>query len=306
LIPSIWRHIPAALFLLTLSSLALAAEQGPATLSSPRELRFDFRPKAGPAAAYDFPEQQDQPLMVIYPGVTRGKPAPVVVGFHGQPVKNRLPRDYAFFKSVRQTVDDLVLRGIIEPLVLVLPTFRFRKENWPGMHPKELRRKIESLMAEQGLVASQYLAFGHSGAAGCGGKGLNEAHELSPTAVGFFDTCLGDGFAKELATLEARGISTLIVHSVETAGLRPKRRPEYQAQFDFGSVFGPLGLLPIECPGKHPGKALRPLAHKCAASHTGTVRAFVVDTGQGEEAHEAALPEGLTFFLETTLPRRQP
>lgn len=272
-----------------------------ASADESQEVRFIFRPTAGPASSYDTPQLEDQPLMVIYAGVRPGQPVPVVVGFHGQPGRGRAPRDYQFAKVVRQTVDALVETGALPPIVLVLPVFRFEGRNWPGMKPAQLRRKIDALLAERGLSASHYLAFGHSGAAGCGGDGLNLAHELQPRAVGFFDTCLGKGFADEIALLDKQRVATLVVHSVETAGFRPRQRPEYQANFDFGKVYAPLGLEPIACPKSHPGPQLRRLDHRCAASPSGTVKAFVIDTGEGEAAHEAALPAGLAFFLKNYL-----
>jgi hypothetical protein len=68
--------------------------------------------------------------------------------------------------------------------------------------------------------------------------------------------------------------------------------------FDFGRAYGPLGLKPVECPKHHPGKKLRDQKYRCAATPDGTIKAFVVDTGEGPEAHSAAVPVGIRYLLK--------
>jgi len=84
---------------------------------------------------------------------------------------------------------------------------------------------------------------------------------------------------------------------VETAGFRPRQRPEYQSNFDFGRAYGPLGIIPIECPKEHPGVKLREQKYKCSSTKDGVVKSFVVDTGEGPKAHTEVLKVGLRYFL---------
>ena len=120
---------------------------------------------------------------------------------------------------------------------------------------------------------------------------------MRPRAVGFFDTCLGKGWVKEIAHLEKAGIRTLNVHSVETAGFKPRQRPEYQSTFDFGRAYGPAGMKPVSCPAVHPGAALRDQEFRCARSESGLTEGFVVDSGEGADAHRAIVEPAVRFFL---------
>lgn len=244
----------------------------------------------------DAPE--DQHRLVLLPGLEPGAEVPVVVGFHGQPKRDRDPRDYRFPDAVEELARGWVGQGRLRPFALVLPVFRFVGSNWPGFDTKAFRAEVERLLGEAGVRAGGWYAFGHSGAAGCGGDGLNAAYRMKPAAVGFFDTCVGPGFVSVVGELERRRTPTLVVHSVETAGYRPRQRPEYQSGFDFGLAYGPAGLAPTRCPERHPGKRLRPQKWKCAASPGKAVRAFVIDTGEGEDAHQAVIEPALLFFLE--------
>ncbi len=269
-----------------------------ATAAEPRVIRFPWRPPRGPASAYVMDAPEDQHRLVILPGIEPGAEVPVVVGFHGQPARGRDPRDYGFPDAVEKLAAGWVRDGRLRPFALVLPVFRFVGSNWPGFDPKAFKTEVERLLEAEGLRAGDWFAFGHSGAAGCGGDGLNSVFRMAPAAVGFFDTCLGPGFVKVIAELERRKTPTLVVHSVETAGFSPRQRPEYQSGFDFGLAYGPAGLAPVTCPEKYPGARLRPQRWKCAASPGKSVRAFVVDTGEGAEAHQAAVEPALLFFLE--------
>jgi hypothetical protein len=145
--------------------------------------------------------------------------------------------------------------------------------------------------------------LGHSGAAGCGGGGLNRVADASPSAVGFFDTCVGVGFVQAARELEKQRIPTLIMHSVETAGFRPRQPVEYDADFDFGRVYSTMGLHAAECPSRLPEAPLRQLAFRCATNANATTRALVVDTGRGEKAHEALVPIAVRYFLREFLHR---
>jgi hypothetical protein len=185
----------------------------------------------------------------------------------------------------------------IEPIVLVLPTFRFLGQNWPNFSLPEFLRATDVVLARVGLTVSQPYVVGHSGAAGCGGGGLNRVHEVAPKAVGFLDTCVGPTFIDEAKQLERNEVPTLIIHSVETAGFRPRQPTEYSPHFDFGKVYRPIGLAPIACPQMLPDVPLRTLEYRCAASANGTTTAFVIDTGEGEAAHNAVVPVGLRYFL---------
>jgi hypothetical protein len=109
---------------------------------------------------------------------------------------------------------------------------------------------------------------------------------------------VGPGFGHEVRELQRARVPTLIVHSVETAGYRPRPPTEYMPSFDFGQVYGPLGLRPSEdCPGPLPDVPLRPQPYRCASDAQGTTRAFVVDTGKGQEGHDAVVPVALRYFL---------
>jgi hypothetical protein len=261
-----------------------------------KEIPFQWAPE-GHKPPYRMPVALDQHRIFLHPEIEKGGQYPVVVGFHGQPKRGKNPRDYKFLKAVRKTVADMVQRGLLKPFVLVLPVFRFYGQNWPGFDLLPFRKTIEERLAKLDIQGGDWYAFGHSGAAGCGGDGLNRAHRLEPKKVGFFDTCLGTGWQKEIGILKKRQIGTINIHSVETAGFRPRQRPEYQASFDFGRAYRPLGLRPIPCQKTYPGARLRDQPYRCAATEDGVIKGFVVDTGEGVEAHEAVLAVALRYFL---------
>lgn len=267
-------------------------------LVSPLTVRFEWCPKARAADSYDLPEEADQHRIVFPKGLVKGKSYPVVVAFHGQPKRGKNPRDYSFMEPVQQQVLKMVDEKDIQPVILVMPAFRYFGSNWPWFQPKKFKDEVVQKLEAAGFGATAWYAFGHSGAAGCGGGGLNQIHLMNPAGVGFFDTCLGDGWQKEIAALQKAKVATFNIHSVETAGFKPKQHPEYQADFDFGRAYSPLGIDPVECPGQHPGKKLRTLKHRCSATKDGVVKSFVIDTGEGVEAHKAILEPAISFFLK--------
>ena len=83
---------------------------------------------------------------------------------------------------------------------------------------------------------------------------------------------------------------------------RRARAEEYQTTFDFGRAYAPVGLAPSACPDRLPEKTLRQQPFRCASDKDGITRALVVDTGEGEEAHNALVPVALGFFLREYLP----
>jgi hypothetical protein len=263
-----------------------------------RVVFFEWRPTTGFHGSYSLSEQADQHRIVIPAGIQKGKSYPVVIGFHGQPRRGKDPRDYMFMAPVQRTVLRLVESGDIEPVILVMPVFRFLGTNWPKFNPRLFQKKVMELLAKEGIEAREWYAFGHSGAAGCGGDGLNQIHGISPDGVGFFDTCLGKNWQQEVKQLQKAGVKTFNIHSVETAGFKPKQRPEYQANFDFGRAYAPLGIEPVPCPKVHPGARLRKLPYRCSATSDGLIQSFVVDTGEGEAAHKAILEPAITYFLK--------
>jgi hypothetical protein len=99
-----------------------------------------------------------------------------------------------------------------------------------------------------------------------------------------------------LALARAR-IPTLVIHSVETAGVVPRQPHEYSSTFDFGPVYAAAGLEPVECVSPLPDVPLRQRPFRCTSDITRSVKGFVIDTGEGEAAHEAVVPVGLAFFL---------
>jgi hypothetical protein len=243
-------------------------------------------------------DAEDQHRIVLTRGVVSGGKYPVVIALHGQPRRGQPPREYAFPNTVAELTLDLVERGEVEPVVLVVPVFRFEGVNWPSFDLESFSAEVARLLAAEDIGVTRTLVFGHSGAAGCGGDGMNRAHRIRPAAVGFFDTCVGGGFVHEVRTLLRERIPTLIVHSVETAAFRPRQPTEYMSTFNFGKVYAPIGLKPTEqCPADAFEVPLREQPYRCAADPDGIVRAFVVDTGEGQKAHDAVVPVALRYFL---------
>ncbi len=249
-------------------------------------------------------DPEDQDRIVFFTEVRPGSVYPVVVAMHGQPPRGKAPRDYRFAPSVLAEVLPMVERGEVRPFVLVLPIFRFQGQNWPGFDLAEFRQKLDDLLAGEGIASEGYYLFGHSGAAGCGGDGMNRALRLAPKGAGFLDTCLGAGFRRAVRELHAANIPTILLHAVETAGFVPRQAFEYSSRFDFGRAYEPLGLVPAECPADRPDVALRDQPYRCSHTPDLVVRAFVVDTGEGEPAHEEALRVGTRYFLRTMLATR--
>jgi hypothetical protein len=241
---------------------------------------------------------------VLTRGTVRGGRYPALVAFHGQPRPGQAPRDYAFARTVTSVTLELVERGEVEPLVLIIPVFRYTGQNWPHFELAAFWQEAARVLEAEGITLTSRWLFGHSAAAGCGGEGLNGAHRIHPTAVGFFDTCVGPSFAREVAELRRAHVPTLIVHSLETAGFRPRPPTEYLSSFDFGRVYAPLGLVPSpDCPGRLPEAPLRAQPYRCSSDPEGTTRAFVVDTGEGEQGHNAVVPVALRYFLREFVPR---
>ena len=261
------------------------------------EYSFRFKPKDASSKSYHMDNPLDAHQLFVPKNVDSTKAYPVVIGFHGQPKRGKNPRDYKFRKSIRNSLISMYASGT-RPFVLVLPAFRFRGQNWPGFDPEAFRRVVATKLGELGIRSDSWHAFGHSGAAGCGGEGLNVIHRMKPANVGFFDTCLGKGWQTEIRALHNRKIPTINIHSVETAGFRPKQHPEYRSDFDFGRAYGPVGMSPVTCEGPHPGQHLRNQPFRCAATKDGVIRGFVVDTGEGQAAHEAVLTVAFRYFLQ--------
>ena len=251
-------------------------------------------------------DPEDQHRLVMVGNVTPGGRYPVVVALHGQPRRGESPRNYAFGKTVIEVARTLVERGEVRPFILALPVFRYQGTNWPSFDLKAFRDKVNDLLASRAHRGLGLLRGGHSGAAGCGGDGLNRAHRIEPAAVGFFDTCLGAGWQKEVIALRKAKIPTWMLHSVETAGFTPRQAVEYQTTFDFGRAYAPVGLEPSACPDRLPEKTLRQQPFRCASDKDGITRALVVDTGEGEQAHNALVPVALGFFLREYLPADPP
>ncbi len=265
-------------------------------------LHFAWRPVRGPAPAYAMEEPADQHTLAIVGGAgTGGGSYPVVVSLHGQPRRGQAPRDYQGPAKVLREVEDMVARALLPPLILALPVYRHLGQPWPGFDLGELRIKLDEVLASQGLVSRGYFALGHSAAAGCGGDGLNGAVRLRPSAVAFLDTCVGPDLGRAVRALREASIPTFLLHSVETAGFARRQPTEYMASFDFGQVYRPMGIAPISCDDTKPLHPLRDQPFRCAASPDGIVRAFVIDTGAGEAAHEEALLVGLRYFLSRAI-----
>jgi hypothetical protein len=270
----------------------------------PREIRWAWRPPEGSVAPYEMGDADDQHRIVFTPGVNAGGAYPVVIAMHGQPKRGQRPASYAFPKTVIDVAVDLVRRGDVAPFVLALPVFRFFGANWPAFDLVAFRRALEERLGAEGVRAGAFYVVGHSGAAGCGGDGMNRAHRIQPRAVGFFDTCLGAGWRDEVLALRAARVPTVVIHSVETAGFVPRQAHEYLADFDFGRPYASVGLAPTTCPPHVPAVPLRPRPFRCTADPDGVARGFVIDTGEGETAHEAVVPVALAYFLREYLGRR--
>lgn len=274
------------------------------TGSAGRVLRFAWRPPGGLPEEYEMVDAADRHRIVLPPGTTRRARLPVMIALHGQPPRNQAPRSYRFPTVVARAAEALWTNGDVPPFILALPVFRFVGVNWPAFDLVLFRKALERQLAAEGIEASQYYVVGHSAAAGCGGQGMNGAHRLKPAAVGFFDTCVGPGFRSEVRALRKARVPTLLAHSVETAGFRPRQRREYMTTFDFGKVFAPLGLAPSACPERLPDAPLRAQPFRCAADGEQVARALVLDTGEGEAGHNAVVPVAFAYFVREYLSAR--
>jgi hypothetical protein len=260
-----------------------------------REIRFPWRPSQGREDDYAADDPQDQHRIVFF--AERRGPYPVLIAMHGQPRRGESPRNYAFLSRVIDTARRAREDGSVGPFLLVLPVFRFHGENWPHFDLLAFRTAVDALLAREGFSASAYYVIGHSGAAGCGGEGMNQAHRMQPAGVGFFDTCLGASWREEVRSLQRAHVPTLMIHSLETAGFTPRQTTEYLPTFDFGLAYGPAGLSPSACPDRRPDAPLRAQPFQCASDRSGATRAFIVDSGVGEEGHNAVVPIAVRYFL---------
>ncbi len=280
----------------TASPATVPVENSPPR-SAGRELRFAWRPPGSLPAEYEMADPADRHRIVLPPDAAPGATLPVVLALHGQPPRNQAPRHYRFPSVVTRVAQSLWAKRDTPRFILVLPVFRFQGVNWPGFDLVSFRKQLAAQLTAEGFSGSQYYVVGHSAAAGCGGQGMNGAHRMQPAAVGFFDTCVGPGFRAEVRALRKAGVPTLLLHSVETAGFRPRQPREYMTTFDFGKVFAPLGMTPSSCPERLPDAPLRPQPFRCAADADGTLRAFVLDTGHGEAGHNAIVPVAFAHFV---------
>jgi hypothetical protein len=292
------------------ASAVFAVSAQPASSAPPvdandgvRVVRFAWRPPGGSAEAYAMDEPDDQHRIVIVPKVAPGATYPVLIAFHGQPRRGEAPRHYAFAARVIETATRAVERGDVAPMILVVPVFRYFGTNWPGFDVLAFRNEVEERLAGEGVRTGGYYVVGHSGAAGCGGDGMNRVHRMRPQAVGFFDTCLGRGWREEVRLLREARIPTLMIHSLETAAFWPRQPIEYSPTFDFGRADGPAGLSAVACPGELPRAPLRAQAYRCSADQQGITKGFIVDTGEGEEGHNAVVPVALEYFLKQYVTR---
>jgi hypothetical protein len=260
-------------------------------------LRFAWRPPGADAADYEMSDVSDRHRIVLAPGVERGRSYKVLIALHGQPPRAQDPRHYRFTETVTRAAESLWAGGDAPAFVLALPVFRFSGVNWPAFDLLRFRKALERELAAEGVGTTEYYVIGHSAAAGCGGQGMNGAHRMAPAAVGFFDTCVGPGFRSEVRALRKARIPTLLTHSVETAGFRPRQRREYMTTFDFGRVYAPLGLAPQQCPARVPEAPLRAQPFRCAGDPESIVQAFVLDTGDGEAGHNAVVPVAFSYFV---------
>ncbi len=279
------------------------SEPGSAATLDERTIRFAWKPTSAKATEYSMSDPEDQHRVLLMRGVEKSRAYPVVVALHGQPRRGQAPRSYAFPRLVANEARELVRTHGVEPFVLVTPVFRFEGQNWPSFGLTEFMVEVRRILSGEGIAVRGTYYVGHSGAAGCGGGGLNRVAEASPTAVGFFDTCVGTGFVQQARALAQLGVPTLIIHSVETAGFHPRQPAEYDANFDFGKVYSSIGLHAASCPALLPEAPLRRLPFRCATNDTATTQALVVDTGDGERAHEALVPLAMRYFLREYLNR---
>jgi hypothetical protein len=268
----------------------------PATATETRVIRFAWRPPEGDADAYAMDDALDQHQIVMPRDAKDGAAYPVLIAFHGQPKRGEAPRNYAFAGKVIAATTSAVAHGA-KPVVLVLPVFRYFGTNWPHFDIVAFKGEIERRLASEGLKSAGYYVVGHSGAAGCGGDGMNHVHRIAPAGVGFFDTCLGPGWRDEVKRLRDAHVPTLMIHSLETAGFSPRQVTEYLPTFDFGRAYGPAGLAPSACPGHVPSAPLREQPFRCSADEKGTTRGLIVDSGTGEEGHNALVPIAVEYFL---------
>jgi hypothetical protein len=280
------------------------SSSAPVKTDDVRVVPFAWRPPGASAEAYAMDEAEDQHRIVLLPKVANGASYPVLVAFHGQPKRGEAPRHYAFAARVIEVATRALERGEIRPTVLVLPVFRYVGSNWPLFDVASFRNEVDRRLAGHAVKAADYYVVGHSGAAGCGGDGMNRAHRMRPAAVGFFDTCLGRGWREEVTRLREARIPTLMIHSLETAAFSPRQPTEYSPTFDFGRAYGPAGLSPVDCPAELPRAPLRTQPYRCSADEQQITRGFIIDSGVGEEGHNAVVPIALEYFLKQFLGSR--
>ena len=226
--------------------------------AAPRVVRFAWRPPRATGDAYAMDEPEDQHRIVLPRDAAAGSSYPVLVAFHGQPKRGDAPRSYGFAPKVMDTTARAIGAKEVRPLVLVLPVFRYFGTNWPDFDVEAFRDEINRRLAGLGVEASAYYAVGHSGAAGCGGDGMNRVHRMRPAAVGFFDTCLGRGWRDEVLRLRDARIPTLLIHSLETAAFSPRQPTSICPPSTLDALMGRRGFRRVHAQRASSRAAARP------------------------------------------------
>jgi hypothetical protein len=167
----------------------------------------------------------------------RGKPVPLIVFLHGT---NKKLVKYRWMgggidPDLRFMFDDLIKRGVIEPVAVAAPTSIVKSQvlhsSWDYFDvDKFVELTAKALEGTVEIDTSRIIVAGHSGA-GCsteGGLAALAATKRRLLGVFSIDTCMRDWLAKRLAQIDKR---THVIVSYQTTSWTDRPFDEFRKTF---------------------------------------------------------------------------